>query len=82
MTIHEFLDQFEPEETTVQWLHEAITHWQAVKKGGSKVTFWTDQLSGGEVASGDMGRCLIVWFDKNAWERAKQARAVLAKATK
>ena len=71
MNIVEFLDEVGHTKLQFQLLQNAMTNITSVR-GGSKITFMTAQLSPAHVAThtGKVG--MVVWVDREDYERAMQ----------
>jgi hypothetical protein len=68
-TINELFDKIGADNIGVQLLNECMTGAEASKKG-TRITFLTQLLSANDIAlnTGRVG--LVVWVDRDHWQRA------------
>ena len=67
MSIHELLAKFDAKDLLVQYMDEAIAKADAGPRG-CKVTFGTDALTPGNLASDSHPVGVLVWIPRDKWK--------------
>jgi hypothetical protein len=70
MTLSELIEKCGNDNVKLQLLSKSMTGITANKKGVSKVTFETTEITPNEIVFGNEPVCLIVWISRDAYNKA------------